>query len=288
MTIDIHDALAEAIVADRRPPDGLLHPSGDLIGSLRHTMLTAAGAPTLERSVADSAPLIIGTLMHQFFERMLRGAPVMAEVNLTPWMLPMWTGTADAFVWDDEARGFVLHDWKTSSPESWTHLRKDGAKKEHIWQTSAYWWAAVTAGFPMVKTIAVLYFPKGRPRRGTAEPMLIEFAPLPWEVIEPVMTERSVLVKQYLDAVHLTGEWVNAALAPVQDRVQTLRKEKDGHRDVVLEPHFTTAYCSFPDELCDCRHQGETKIGYWYQDDDGTHIYVPRKGYEHIDPEVTP
>jgi hypothetical protein len=52
---------------------------------------------------------------------------------------------------------------------------------------------------------------------------------------------------------------------------------------VKLVPHWSAAYCPFPDELCDCSKHGETKIGMF--DVDGS-TYIPRKGYEEIEPVV--
>ena len=62
-----------------------------------------------------------------------------------------------------------------------------------------------------------------------------------------------------------------------------------------LVPHWSADYCPFPDELCDCRQQGTTKIGHWRFHETDHHpewanelIYVSRKGYEEFEPELKP
>jgi len=56
--------LNNTLRGDRRPPDGKLHPSGDLIGSLRHAQLRAAGAPTIESEIVSDTRLMTGTQWH--------------------------------------------------------------------------------------------------------------------------------------------------------------------------------------------------------------------------------
>lgn len=72
----------------RRPPDGLLHASGDLVGSLRDAQLRAAGAPMRPFSVADEVVLMTGTLWHTWANEALLAArlPVMQEVKLDRWL----------------------------------------------------------------------------------------------------------------------------------------------------------------------------------------------------------
>ena len=69
-------------------------------------------------------------------------------------------GTADWIFWNPDLGGFVLGDLKTIKGDGITWIEKDGAKPEHLWQFSAYWWALYDAGLPMVKAFAILYWPR--------------------------------------------------------------------------------------------------------------------------------
>src|SRR3990172_241433 len=166
---------------ERRANDGLLHASSHLTGSLRHAQLDVAGAPKIGEDLVRNMALWIGSLIHEDLHRMLRktGVPYLAEVNMTPWLPPGWGGTCDALIWNPEMRGFVLVDLKTTKGEGMKFIRRDGAKAEHIAQTSAYWWAARKMGIPLVKKIAVLYIPKNstRVKDELIEPLLIDFEP---------------------------------------------------------------------------------------------------------------
>ena len=85
----------EPLEALRRSPDGLLHASSDLTGSLRHSMLRAAGAPTLPTAWTSEITLMTGTMWHQWAHESLvaAGQPLMQEVRLDPWMPEGRSGT---------------------------------------------------------------------------------------------------------------------------------------------------------------------------------------------------
>jgi hypothetical protein len=288
-------ALRASLAADRRPPDGLLHPSGDLRGSLRHSQLRAAGAPTLESDVVGDTRLMIGTLTHRWLESAFRSAPVMNEVKLDAWMPTGWTGTADAFFWNAERRGFVLVDYKTIKPEGIAYVLRDGMKEDHLWQASAYWWAAARMGIPLVVGFGVLYLPTQqlRAKDGFVQPTFQEGTPLPQELVEGVMAERWALTEAYLRSLPVTWndpraadldphEFVTDRLAPVQERVLKLTLNKQLKTPVInvsYVPHWSTEFCPYPDELCNCRQQGVTKFGHWTLEG-GTPVYVPRKDEE--------
>ena len=249
-----------------------------------------AGAPKIEESFTRGMPLWIGSLVHEDMHRILRkaGVPYMAEVNMTPWLPRGWGGTADAFVWNPDLKAFVLTDFKTTRGAAVKWLERDGAKIEHVKQTSAYWHAARKMGLPLAKKIGVYYLPKD----GDAEPLLIDFDPLPVRELGKDMKYRHGAVSEYVASLPkpnprplYTEEYVTDALAPVQERLQKVVYDKDtGMYDVKLVPHWSTGYCPFPIELCDCSTQGTTKIGTY--DIDGT--YYPRKGYEKIEPIAMP
>jgi hypothetical protein len=89
------------------------------------------------------------------------------------------------------------------------------------------------------------------------------------------------------DELHLmsTSDWINSYLAPVSAREQRVYFDrKTGTHELKLVPHWTAAYCPYPNELCDCSEQGTTKIGFF--DTDGT--YYARPGFEEIEPTVFP
>lgn len=283
---------------DRRPPDGLLHPSGDLMGSLRHAQLTAAGAPTIESPIAGQMPLLIGTEIHKWLGAAFEaeGIPILREVKLAQWLPEGWSGTADFVVYDPSKDAWVLADLKTSKGESYKFIRDGGAKDEHIWQVSAYWHALVEMGLPMVNQFAVIYLPKNDTidKNERVSVVVAECKPLPREQVWEQMEARWAATAAYLGEVDATGDFLNDKLAAPQDRVQKLWwTAKTNQWDVKLIPHWSADYCPFPNELCDCSEQGTTKIGHydpvWDTEwEKWGFRYVPRKGYEDYIPESAP
>lgn len=269
-----------------RPPDGLLHASMDLVGSLRHTQLRAAGAPTTESEFVREIRLMTGTMWHEWAHRQLvkAGVAFMQEVKLTPYLPPGWGGTADWVFWHPNYKAFVLGDLKTAKGEAMWWLNKDGAKTEHIWQLSAYWHALIEMGLPMVKGFGVLYWPMNEVGDNVVLPTVQECDPLPRDVVEARMLERAAVTKQYVAAVSSQG-YLNEHLAPTQERVQKVSwNKKQGVFDVRLVPHWSAAYCQFSPELCSCSTEGTNKIGHYNLDGQ----YVPRAGWEDEKPAVQP
>lgn len=268
------ELLERQLADDRRPPDGLLHPSGDLIGSLRHAQLRAAGAPTVASEIVSDVRLMTGTMWHSFYEATFRRAklPVMTEVKLDRWLPEGWSGTADWLMWSDEYKAFVLGDLKTIKGEGMPYVERDGIKDEHLWQLSAYWYACEAMGIPLVKAFVVLYLPQNVPAGENPQPLLAEGRPLDRELVIGTMQERWQKTSDYLDELWLCKEhsedgsvnWLQPSLAPEQERVQILRwNGKQGVYDVKLAPHWSTAYCPYPNELCACSEQGTNKIGHF-------------------------
>lgn len=295
LPFDLTEFLLTELRRNRRPNDGLLHASSHLTGSLRHAQLDVMDAPRIESELLSEITLMTGTMWHNFMHDALRrqGVPYMAEVNMTPWMPAGWGGTLDGLFLDPGV-AFTLADFKTTKGESLRYILRDGAKDEHVWQTSIYWHAAklmLASAGKLKKVIAVYYLPKNdtRSKDEIIEPVLMDFEPIPLEKIMTVAQERAEAVNDYrlslpekrdsLDA------WVTEQLAPEQPRVQTIYHDrKTGTYDVKLKPHWSATYCPYPPELCNCSAQGETKLGYY--DSDGT--YYPRDGFEDIEPEVAP
>lgn len=305
LPIDVIGVVSGGLAEEIQPfADGKLHPSSDLIGSLRHSMLRAAGAPTIESKFTQNMTLWIGRQIHALVGTSLeaKGIPVMREVNLEPWLPEGWSGTADLIFYDPAKDGWVLADVKGQKGESFRFLRSDGAKEEHRWQASAYWWALYDMGLPMVDGFAMIYLPKNdtTDKWDVVEPMTIECNVLDQELLWNVMNERWELTQKYLTAQRhsrfcesrcVLDCFLDDTLAPPQDRVQKMWwNNKQGVWDVKLVPHWSADYCPFPTQLCDCSEQSTTKVGHWMfapQNEDQLG-YFPRKGYEDIEPQLKP
>ena len=236
-----------------------------------------------------------GTLWHEWMHNTLRrlGIPFMAEVNLTPWMPVGWGGTGDWLIWNPELKGFVLSDLKTTKGESMFFIERDGAKEEHRRQTSMYWHAAKDMGLPLVRKIGVLYMPMNDTRKkdDVIEPVLIDFDPIPKKELYGEARGRKRAVDSYVKSLPKPNprpleleEFVTDELAPEQERTQRLYFDRATEtHDLKLVPHWSAAFCPFPDELCSCSAHGTTKIGFFESGD-----YYPRSGYEDIVPEIRP
>lgn len=299
LPVRLPELFAATLREQRRPPDGLLHASSDLVGPLRHAQLRAAGAPERPSALADDVVLMTGTLWHSWaHEALVRtGLPFMQEVKLGRYMPEGWTGTADWVFWNPELNGFVLGDMKTIKGDGITWIQRDGAKREHLWQLSCYWHALVAMGLPMVQGFGVLYWPKDRGGRPDGSPQAVvqECEPLDEETIRCVMESRWGVTRDYLAQLPRVAierslspspeHYVNDLLAAETDRIQKVSWNKTaGVFDLKLVPHWSTSYCPFEPPLCECSLQGVTKLGHY----DVTGEFHPRKGYEHHVPTERP
>lgn len=310
--MDLTSLLRKRLSESRRPPDGKLHPSGDLLGSLRHAQLRLAGAPTIESQIVSDTRLMTGTMWHKLFEEILADAGVetQTELSVTPGLPEGWSGTADWLFKRPEDDAWVLGDLKSIKGEGMKWVLKDGAKEEHIWQLSAYWWALYNMGARLVKGFAIYYLPMNdtTERDELIEPVLMECDPLPQELLWGVMEDRWQAVQRYLPLVdevrpeNYTGRlarnyirkpenfwmpFINKELAPEIGRIQKLYwNGKQKVFDVKLVPHWSAQFCPYPTELCGCSEQGSNKIGHYTLEGE----YVPRKGeeYENVEPLVAP
>lgn len=228
-----------------------------------------------------------GTLWHEWWHKTLieRGVPFFHELNLTPYMPEGWSGTADWVFWHPEYQAFALGDLKTAKGEAIYWINSKGAKTEHIWQLSAYYYALLAMGLPMVKGFAIMYWPMNDTADGDLVlPTLQECDPLPEDVVLGRMVERWSAVQPFLGMGDI-WETAMEELAPEQDREQKLFWNKtQGVYDLKLVPHWSTRFCDWSPPLCSCSLQGTTKIGHYKLDEE----YVPRKGYEDIAPTVAP
>src|SRR5690242_14092074 len=150
------DLLYDDLSQDDWGSDGLLHAS-ELVDPLRHVMLRMAGAPRKPKTIAELVVLETGKMWHKRIAQTLynKGLPFMNEVKITDGLPDGWGGQADYLVWDHTRRGFILYDLKTTKASGLQYIARDGAKKEHIWQTSGYWWALKRMGYPVLNRIGI-------------------------------------------------------------------------------------------------------------------------------------
>lgn len=275
----------------------MLHPSGDLLGSLRHSQLRLAGAPTLPTDTPGDIRLMTGTMWHRYMGDLLvkNGVLFMQEIDVTPGLPKGWSGTADWLFWDKRKKAFVLGDLKTIKGEGLKWIETGGAKDEHIWQLSAYFWALKEMGLPMVDGFGVLYLPMNPDLSSVTplEPVEQLVKPIARDLIWPEMEFRRRECDSYLadynswpnsDIHGQLGAYLVPSLAPERDREQKLVWNKSmGVLDLKLVPHWSTRYCPFGPPLCGCSLQRPEKVGHF----DLQGNFVGRRGYG-VNPEVFP
>lgn len=293
LPIDLTSLLHDGLREGRREDDGLLHCSSDLCGSLRHTQLRLAGGPTMESELLGDIRMHTGTMWHRDFEDMFRKAnlAVMTEVNVTPWLPEGWGGIADWLIWNPKLNQFVLTDLKTTKGEGIRFIKEQGAKKEHMWQASAYLMALKNGGFPMADRFVIYYLPMNDTvdRNEEVEPLAMLCEPVDSHLLLSELEYRRERTRVYLNSLPEgevnISELVTSELEPTLDREQKVYwNSKMDVFDLKLTPHWLTRYCPFPLELCDCSEQKAEKIGHYTLEKK----YVPRSGYSDIEPSVVP
>lgn len=293
--VDLPALFQRELEKQKRPNDGKLHASSDLAGSLRHSQLRLADAPLNARAIASDIRMQHGTLWHEWFHDALErnGVPFFHEIKLDSYMPEGWSGTADWVFWHPDYKAFVLGDLKTARGEAMYWIGRDGAKKEHIWQLSAYFYALLDMGFPMVKGFGIMYWPMNDTSdKELVLPTVQECDPLPREQVYSEMNTRWDKSQKYLGSLKRNSPvttYLTDSLAPPMEREQKLFWNK-GLKvfDVKLMPHWSSKFCPYPNELCDCSEQGTNKIGHYMHITSNTWGYEARKGYEGIRPEVEP
>lgn len=286
LPVDLPNLFLGELYAQRREPDGLLHCSSDLTSPLRFVQLRAVGAPTIQRPIAQDIRLLHGTLWHEWFHKILAasGIEFRYEIDLREYLPEGWGGTADWLFWHPDYEAWALSDLKTIRGEGLFWIGKDGAKKDHIWQLSAYWHALAKAGIPLVKGFGIMYWPMNDTSDSVdIVPRVEECQPIPQDILHAHMAAVSQSVNDYRTVYAETGEFLNPALAPMPEREQKYYWNKpQGVFDLKLVPVWYEQYCDFDNVLCP--RSGSTKIGHYTLDEE----YVPRGGYEEIQPEVKP
>lgn len=290
LPFDLNEILEAKLAEARRENDGMLHASSHLLGSLRHAQLDVAGAPkTAARSLVGDVRLWTGTMWHTQLDEWFKAerVPVIANMDLAPWMPKGWGGTCDYLIFNPEYSAFALIDLKTIKGDGMRWILRDGPKQEHVYQASLYWHAAKKSGLPLIKQIGIFYLPMSETRDSEYPvlPTLVEFEPLPEDKIIPLAEARWAKTEAYLASLpEDRSTWVTPALAPVQERDLVAKFNKtQGVYEAKLVPNWSTAYCEYGNDLCNCRTQGTTKIGHWVNG-----VYIPREGYERISPPPHP
>jgi len=284
--MNIEEIITKALRPTERPYDGLLHASMDISDNLRHVMLRYVNAPTVQRHHLGLTKATTGTLWHQYLGDRLTELGILysKEIPLRDYLPEGWSGTADFLLFGDPF-GSVLLDLKTTSERAMPFIPKE----EHVLQVSSYWAALRNVpGLELDHKFGIIYLPLDtmQTRSNSSSNFEIKWI-APVENVWEVMEARYRLVEEYHHEFAQTGDILNKYLAPVQPRVQKLFK-REAQYDLKFVPHWSSDYCPFPTDLCDCSTvRGETKIGHYRQEDDAW-VYVPRKGYANIKPDLTP
>lgn len=185
-----------------------------------------------------------------------------------------WSGTADWVFWHPEYEAFILGDLKTARGESIYWINQRGAKEEHIWQLSAYYYALLQMGLPMVKGFGIMYWPMNDVEGENPIPTLEDCEPLAEDIVLGRMIERWLAAKPWIGCDWRPG--VFDLLAPEQEREQKLVwNKKMGVIDVKLVPHWSTRFCDWEPPYCSCSSQGTNKIGHFTLEGE----WVARNGF---------
>lgn len=297
LPIDLNEILHEALKANQKQPDGLLHCSSHITAPLRHVQLEMAGAPQRPNALTNDIRLQTGNLWHEYIPEQLRKLrlPFMNEVRMDKWLPTGWSGTADFFIWDPEHEAFALVDLKTTKGDNIKWVERRGVSESYHWQGSAYLWAAVEMGLPILTDeFYIWYLPMNEVRGEDVLPTLQKVKPIETSRCHATMSKRWNEVEEYVisrlynesgAARSWTGDlpFITHKLAPVPGREQVVTKNynKKGYWDLKLKPHYTSLFCKFPEELCNCWTKKEEKIGTITPE----YEYIPRKGYEDIEPD---
>lgn len=305
----VTERVEAGLVKARRPEDGLLHCSSDLLGPLRHAMLRITGAPYTPEPIASRIRLMTGTLWHKWIADLFEDerVKVLSEVNISAGLPKGWSGTLDHLFYDPSMDAWRIKDIKTQRAEAFA-FDKGIVKSDHQAQLSAYWHGAVAVGFTMVKEIEVIYIPMNAAKT-ELEVKIDERScdVLPKEPLWEDMAEKWQLLGRYLEAhtkAHFNRpptknpapeSWLLPELSDPPPRVQKLVNRYDGKGqkkvlesiDLKLVPDWRAAFCPYEPPLCTCCEQGETKIGE-YLPAGSRWLWKARSGYEHITPTLEP
>lgn len=284
-------AIEGEIVGNQREPDDKLHCSSDICGCIRQAQLRCAGISSdgIDRdfagSFASSAPMTTGTMWHELIASAVTNnfRYVHTEIVVDSGLPAGWTGTADALVTDTLNSPFTLVDFKTTKGEGIQYIEKDGAKKEHIMQISAYYHALADMGFSLAEEALVLYLPMNAVPRSVVRPSLQWVSPVNETVLFSDMKGKTFDVSAYCRTYEETGLILNDALHGPMDMEQKMFwSSKLNAWEVKIVSPWQTQYCPYDPPLCACSDRGTEKIGEFHKT-----VWKPRSGYS-IEPTVHP
>jgi hypothetical protein len=270
--------------------NGKLHPSSDLQGCTRRTVLELAGA---ERSTTQSyltLRQVIGTGLHRWLQTNLeKKHNAETEVDVTEGLPDGWTGSAD-IVLAKSGGGHALYDFKVISGAA-AFFRSGQLKKVHasnksrglptdeqIWQVSAYAYALRKMGYEITDA-QIVYLPIDKFGYGKQ----VEFEPWQDEIDLIEDAELEARFSEIEEAVELyrTTKQLPPHLAPEQ---QLIGKPTNTPKKYEVHQRFDwrcSEYCAFYGRSC-FPDWVEGLIGVWVYDRDnnGWRYEAEEKGIE--------
>lgn len=246
--------IKEALSVPRN--DAALHFSQHLQHD-RHTVLYHSyGYPKVMQPWGRVFPLVQGTGVHETMHSLMSGlypkyVPEHEIFADTDWFDCTWTGTADAYVEDNDGQVWLL-DYKTISGPGMEFLG-DEPKEDHIWQVSAYYHFGPTQNC----RTGVLYLPSSAGyKRDWSEPRFIEFEPLSYETLSVRMMEVETAIEAY-KASGALPDWPDGSYS---------WKKKGKNYELLYRPHYTSMFCpwaSLADDPCGCSNQTQKVVAKW-------------------------
>lgn len=242
--------------------DGLLHFSTHLQHDRHTAIYHKHGYPenTWDKPWMNTLPLLQGTAIHDYIHNIMKDKYTVydAEVPISgsDKLGYAWTGTADAYVVDDDGV-FWLLDYKTISGTSFEYL--DGAKPEHILQISAYYHFHYHPKHGYPKKCAIVYLPTTPDyRRRWPEPVIIEVDPIPWMDLYHRMNTVEFHIKRYAT----TGELPQ----PPKGEYKWKQNKKENHWELWWYPHYSSLFCPWKgqeEDPCGCSKFTRYVVGTW-------------------------
>lgn len=281
---NLPDVIHKALLADRRPPTGLLHCSSASWQPLRFTQLGAI-IPEDETDFGSLITMKLGTLTHEWFEKYVTETASNAfgddwdlidtEIDLTTSLPEGWTGTADYLLLHAPSGMYAVTDLKTSKPEALAYL--NGEPKESHWIQVSCYHAALSAEYVLDPDISICYLPKGKTaRQETVLPVMVSKTAMPKQQIFSRLEEIKMRTDQYVAEYERTNDPLNKYLAPMPEgELKVSWNKAQNVFDVVLRPHWTETFIGsrFGEELCPVT--SSAKMGSWTTDG----FWQPRKGF---------
>lgn len=265
---------AERVMEDTKPYDNMLHPSTDLAGCEIATMHRHdPDVATLEKSQATMTRLLIGTLVHKWFEDQCQsgdweGCEFRNEVDMTPGLPKGWTGTADVLI-GQMGDGILsepewyLADLKTIAGSGLHFLDVSKPKFEQHMQASAYYHAAEAMGYKMAPELCILHIPVSAAQyKELQAPIEQWMKPLPRAQVFGEMKRRSRMLKNYLNFKGMAEDYEpgESIPQPMPKVAATQFNKKLQRTEHVEKPHWLVRFCD--SGQCACKNQTVDVVSY--------------------------